>query len=135
MLFESLFAALSVATAQTAAQLGTGIACRLYPGQAPAGVELPYAVMTVVGGIETPTHDSATGPTLSDVQFSIVAGTYRGAAQVRAALRGDLDGAALAEGEQVAEFDERDGYSDATDQHVLLLTASIWHTPPTTVST
>lgn len=134
MLIDSVFSAVGAVGTETAGLLGSGDSCRLYPGQAPAGCALPYVVMTVIGGEENPTHDSGTGPVLSDVQFSIVAETYRGAALLRAALRGLLDNATLGDDEKTAAFDERDGFSEATDQHLLILSASIWHTPPITAN-
>ena len=132
MLFDSIFSAASAEGSETAVILGAASACRLFPGIAPKDCALPYAVMTVIGGDENPTHDSGTGPVLSSVQFSFVALTYQGAALLRAAMRGVLDNATLIGGEQPAAFDERDGYSEATDQHFLILSASIWHTPAIT---
>ncbi len=134
MLFESLFSALSAADALAASLLGAGNLCRVYPGKARPGVELPYVVMTGVSDDNTPTHDSASGLTLAEVQFSIVAETYSEAARVRTAIRGDLNAArVLANGEQPVDFSETDGFSESTDQHLLILTASIWHVPALTV--
>ena len=125
----SIFTKLSTDGSATSALLGVSTDCRVYPGQAPDKMAMPFVVMTMVSSNPETTHDASSDFDLSDIQFSIVAGTYSEAWAIRKAIRSDLSDVVLDGGEKPVEFNERDGFSEAIDAHALILEASIWHNP------
>lgn len=130
MLAESIVAKLSAAGSATAALIGDGSACRLYPGIAPVAAAAPYCVYTELPGAPDNTLGEASTSGRRPVQFSVVAATYLAARQAAAAIKADLDNATLAGGEQCLSCsDPYDGYSEATDQHLAHVDADFFAAP------
>jgi hypothetical protein len=125
-LASSLFTALSASGAATAALVGTGSACKVYPAIAPAGTAAPYVVWQDVATSPVVTHDGPSTKCQHSVQFSCVASTYLGALALGAAIIADLDSVALAGGELCTQCTASDGFSDTTDQHLRIVEALIW---------
>lgn len=128
-LAASIFTKLSNVASATSALIGSGSSCRLYPGQAPAQVALPYVVTTAISSQAEVTHDESNDFDQIDVQFTIIAATYLGALAIRKAIRADLADVALAGGEKAVDFTDRDGFSDGVDAHAMILDVTFWHNP------
>jgi hypothetical protein len=123
MLLDSIYTKLSATGAATAAILGTLVAARLYPTQAPVGALTPYAVMTEVSGVPNPTLGEASASASQLIQFSCVASTARGARLIAQAIVSDLDNVTLAGGEVCLSCSTQQGYSEATDQFLTIVEA------------
>jgi hypothetical protein len=129
-LAESIFAKLSAADSATAAIVGAGSACRVYPGEAPIEVARPYVVVTeVFGDNEAATHDATSDFERMTVQFSCVADTWVAARNLRKAIRADLTDTTLAGGEKAVSFLPRQGFSETLGMHLAELDVEIWHNP------
>jgi hypothetical protein len=125
----SIFTKLSDAGSATAALIGTGSNCAAYPGKAPPKTPPTYVVFTGVASSAEVSHDESSDLDLTDIQFSIIADDYKAAWELRQAIRADLSDIELAGGEKAVDFDERDGFAEGIDAHVLLLDVSFWHNP------
>lgn len=125
----SIFSKLSDVSSATAALIGSGSDCRVYPGQAPDEPTMPYVVFNGVSSNPAGTHDASSDFDEVTMQFSVIAATYLAAWQLRQAIRADLSDVTLAGGEKPVEFIERDGFAEGVDAHVLMLDVSIWHDP------
>lgn len=123
---EIIFSTLSAAGSETAALLGSGDTCRLYPGHAPAVTPMPYAVTTLVSGTEVMTHGRSADLEESVVQFSCIAATHAEALALLAAIRADLQAADLGDG-----FFCRSGFTESIDAHVLIVEVTFWNQPAT----
>ena len=126
---SSIFTALSDAASDTAAIIGAGSDCKLYDGQAPARVALPYAVYSRISSSPESTHDASSDLDLIVIQFSCVASSLKAARALVRAIRADLTDTALTSGEKAVEFVERSGFSESVDAHVAMVDVSIWHNP------
>lgn len=125
-LAESIYAKLADAASATAALIGSGAACRLWPGIAPVDAQAPYIVWQVIAVSPDTTLGEAAASGNHLIQFSIVAGSYIGARDIGVAITTDLDNATLAASEVVLSCDAQDGYSEATDQFLRIVEASIF---------
>lgn len=128
-LAESLFAKLTASGAASAAYTGVGDAARVFPGQAPAGTPAPYIVINVLASQAAATHDATSDFDLSEVQFSCVAETYKGARDLARAVRADLSDVVLAGGEKAVDFTFREDVAESVDAYLHQVQASIWHNP------
>lgn len=111
----SIFAKLSAAESATAALVGSGVSCRVYPEQAPAGTRIPYAVATHVSSSPATTHGEAYGNAHRLVQVSCFGTTSAEAVALRDAIVADLDNAELDSGESPTLQDERGGFESAVN--------------------
>lgn len=126
----SIFSQLSDASSATAAIVGSGVDCRVYPGKAKESQPaMPYSVFNGVASDAEVTHDASSDFDLMDVQFSIIADTYAAAWALRKAIRADLSDVVLAGGEKAVDFIARDGFAEGVDGFVLMLDVSFWHNP------
>jgi len=112
-----IFAALSDAASDTAALVGSGANCRVYPIQAPAGVALPYVIFSHIASDPDRSHAGASSISLDLVQFSAFAETYSAAAALGDALAADLDGVVIATGSTPTLQDRRVSFETAVDLH------------------
>lgn len=128
-LAASLFTLLSGGSSATGAIVGTGSACKVFPGIAAHGTEAPYVVFQDVSSVPTLTHDAASSKSSRLVQFSCVASTYLGALALGAAVVADIDSVALAGGELCLACSQMDGFSEATDLYIRIVEATIWAGP------
>lgn len=129
-LAESIFTKLSSAAGVTAL-VGAGSACRVVAGWAPDGTALPYVVVQEIASTPDTTHD---GPSTSGqrlVQLTCVAGTYKAARDLAAAVIAAIDSVALSGGELCLACREQDGYSEAADVHVRIVEADFFAAPAT----
>lgn len=110
-----LFARLSAAGSATAALVGSGAACRVYPVLEQAGAVAPYAIFQPIAATPATTHGEAAQVKHELVQFSCYGATYEEAATLREAIIADLDNIALAGGDTPILQDERDGYEAQVD--------------------
>lgn len=110
-----LFSRLSAATSATAALVGSGAACRIYPVLEQAGAVAPYVIFQPIAASPATTHGEAAQVKHTLVQFSCYAATYDEAATLREALIADLDNRPLAGGDTPILQDERDGYEVQVD--------------------
>lgn len=130
----SIFTKLSTDGSATAALVGTGSNCRVYPGRASDQPVMPYVVFTGVSSDDAgSSHESSNDFDQTDVQFSIITdkqgGGYASAWAIRQAIRADLADVTLAGGEKAVGFIERDGFAEGVDAYILLLDVSFWHDP------
>lgn len=128
-LAESIFAKLSNAAAATAALVGIGAVCRLYPTLAPSKVLHPYIAWQEVSAVPVVTHDGRSTFGTRLVQFSAVAETYLAARDLGAAIIHDLDSVTLAAGELCTHCTEMDGYSEDTNQYIRIIEATFMAAP------
>lgn len=114
-LHASIFAKLSDAAGATAAIVGSGNSCRVYPEQAPASTRLPYAVVNHVSTSPATTHGETYGTAHRLVQVSCFAATMAEALALRSAIISDLDNVTLDDGDAAMLQDERSTYESAVD--------------------
>jgi hypothetical protein len=114
-LHASIFAKLSDSLGATAALVGSGNSCRVYPEQAPAATRLPYAVVSHVSTAPATTHGETYGTAHRLVQVSCFAATMAEALALRSAIISDLDNVTLADGDAAMLQDERSTYESAVD--------------------
>ena len=114
-LHASIFAKLSDAAGATAAIVGSGSSCRVYPEQAPANTRLPYAVVNHVSTAPATTHGETYGTAHRLVQVSCFAVNMADALALRAAVISDLDNVTLDNGDDAMLQDERSTYESAVD--------------------
>lgn len=114
---SSIFAALSDAASDTAALVGSGDACRVYPGNAPAGTTVPYAVFQHIASDPDRTHDGASSISNDLVQFSCFGATHAAASALCDAIISDLDNIALSTGAKPILQDRRNTFETAVDLH------------------
>lgn len=125
-LAASIFTKLSDVASATGAIVGTGSACRVYPGIAPAGAAAPYVVAQELYSEPVNTHAAATTHALRTVQFSCVASTYAGALALASAVAADLDNVALAGGELCHSMRAQDGYAEGADLFLRIIDAEFF---------
>jgi hypothetical protein len=128
VLAASIFTKLSADAAVTAL-IGSGDACRLYPGIAPAGVAVPYVVWQEISSSPDLTLGEASASARRMVQFSCVAATYIAAVALASAIVAALDNATLAAGEVCLSCSATDGFSEATDQFLRIVDADFFAAP------
>lgn len=128
-LAESLFSKLSDAAGATAALVGSGNACRVYPEIAPQGVASPYVVWQEIASVPDTTHDGASTSARRIVNIYCIAGTYAGALALSTAIVAALDSVALAGGELCVSCGVQNGFSEATDQFLRIVEAEFFAAP------
>lgn len=114
-LAESIFAKLSDAAGATAALVGSGNACRVYPENAPEGAAVPYAICNEISANGRATHGETVGTTHRLYQFACFAITAASARAIRDAIISDLDNQELSNGDSPTLQDERSGFEGAVD--------------------
>ena len=126
---SSIFSALSDDASATAALVGSGSGCRVFPVQAPEGTEVPYVVFRPVASQSAGTHDASSDFDLTTIQFTCISSSYASSIALRKAVRSDLTDQTLSGGEKVVGFDETAGFSDSVEMWLSILDAKIWNLP------
>lgn len=112
-----LFSALSATGSATAALVGSGAACRVYPVLVKEGAAVPYVIYQPISAAPATTHGEAAQVKHVLVQFSCYGATYEEAVALREAVVADLDNVELAGGDRPTLQDEREGYEPPVDLH------------------
>jgi len=118
-----------LATASITALIGADAAARVYPVIAPENTLAPYVAWQEIASTPDATLAEASASSIRLVQFSCVAGTYKAARDLAAAIVAALDNVTLAGSEVCLRCTEQDGYSEATDQFLRIVEAEFFGAP------
>lgn len=112
---EVIFDRLSDPASASAALIGAGSNCRLYPEMSPNNSDIPYVVFSLISTQPANTLDETFGIANRMVQFSCFARTFAEAAAVRDAITGDLDNVALSNGDIPIVQNQRNGFDETVE--------------------
>lgn len=112
---SAIFDRLSDPTSATAALVGSGSTCRVYPELAPNLAAKPYVVFLQIALQPANTLNEPFEVANRLFQFSCFAATFGDAIALRDAVTSDLDNVALSTGDIPIVQDQRNGFEEVVD--------------------